>query len=52
MFFPLTALHADTLAAAKALLASDHLDPALRRAVVDAADELERRLAVRDRYGA
>lgn len=50
VFFPITALHDDTLAAAKALISVDGLDPALRRAVVDATDELERRLAVRDRY--
>ncbi len=51
VFFPLTALSQDTLAAAQGLLASDTLDPALRRAVVDSADELERRLAIRERFG-
>ena len=51
VFFPLTALTAETLAAAKTLLDSDSLDPALRRAVIDSTDELERRLAIRDRFG-
>jgi aminopeptidase N len=52
VFFPLTAVAADTLEQAKTLLADDDLDPVLRRAVVDQTDALERRLAIRDRYGA
>jgi aminopeptidase N len=51
VFFPLSALDPQTLAQARVLLASDTLDPALRRAVVDATDELERRLAIRARFG-
>ncbi len=49
-FFPLGALSEDTLARARALLARQDLDPSLRRRLVDQADELVRRLAVRAAY--
>ena len=49
-FFPLSALDDDTLARARALADRPGLDLSLRRRIVDQADELERRLAVRAAY--
>ncbi|WP_309650425.1 aminopeptidase N [Nocardioides sp.] len=51
-FFPLGALTDDTLARTRSLLAQDGLDLSLRRRLVDQADELERRLAVRAAFPA
>ncbi|MFC6285301.1 aminopeptidase N [Nocardioides sp. GCM10027113] len=51
-FFPITSLRDDTLARARALVAAPGLEASLRRKVVDLADELERRLAVRKAFGA
>jgi aminopeptidase N len=45
--YPRYAVSAGTVAAADAMLARDDLDPALRRVVVDATDELRRALAAR-----
>jgi aminopeptidase N len=45
-FFPTTSLRDATLEQAHALIADEGLDPALRRRVVDLADELGRRLAI------
>ena len=49
-FFPITALAAATVDRARALIALGGLDSSLRRTVVDMTDELERRLAVKDKY--
>ena len=46
-FFPGTSLEEETLAKAQALVADGSLDLSLRRRLADAADELERLLAVR-----
>ena len=46
-FYPLGALSEDTLGRTQSLLARADLDPSLRRRLVDQADELARRLAVR-----
>jgi aminopeptidase N len=51
-FFPLLFETTDTLERARALLADDDFDLAMRRRVVDLADELERRLAIRDAFPA
>ncbi len=49
-YFPLTVLEHDTLERARSLAAEPGLDAVLRRRVLDQADELARRLAVRDRF--
>ena len=49
-FFPLAALTDDTLARARTLVELPGLDLSLRRRLVDQADELARRLAVRAAY--
>jgi aminopeptidase N len=46
-FFPVTAVDDSTVALARALIADERVDASIRRRVVDAADELEHRLAVR-----
>ena len=51
-FYPRTAIADDTVDRARALLATDDLDPALRRAVSDGTDDLERQLAVVKKFGA
>ncbi|HEV7876439.1 MAG TPA: aminopeptidase N [Nocardioides sp.] len=51
-FFPMTALSEETLAKAQALLDDDTLDLSLRRRLVDDADELAHRLAIRRAYPA
>jgi aminopeptidase N len=51
-FFPATALEEATVARADALVDADGLDLTIRRNLVDATDELRRRIAVRARYGA
>jgi len=48
-FFPMTALSRSTLDRCHALIASDGLEASLRRTVVDLADELARRLAIREK---
>jgi len=50
-FFPVTALDDSTLARAQALAEDVDLDLSLRRAVVDSADDLRRRIAVRREFG-
>ncbi len=49
-FFPITALSEETLRKAKALSVLEGLDRSMARRVVDQADELERRLAIRRAY--
>jgi aminopeptidase N len=49
-FFPITALDTSTLARANAVIAADGLDLTIRRNLVDSADELRRRIAVRTKY--
>ena len=49
-FFPRTSVDEETLARARALLASGDLEPAVQRRVADQADALARRLAVRAAY--
>jgi aminopeptidase N len=51
-FYPRTAIADDTVQRARALLVDDDLDPALRRAVSDATDDLEHQLAVVKKFGA
>ncbi|WP_296603605.1 aminopeptidase N [Nocardioides sp.] len=51
-FFPLPFETSDTLERARTLIADDTFDLAMRRRVVDLADELERRLAIRAAYPA
>lgn len=51
-FFPLLFETSDTLERARTLIADDTFDLAMRRRVVDLADELERRLAIRAAYPA
>jgi AsmA protein len=51
-FFPLLFETTDTLERAQALLADDGFDLAMRRRVVDLADELERRVAIRAAFPA
>jgi aminopeptidase N len=46
-FFPMTALADETLAKAQALIDDETLDLSLRRRLVDDADELAHRLAIR-----
>ena len=46
-FFPTTSLTEETLARAHALAADAGVDPAIRRRLVDCADDLARKLAVR-----
>ncbi|GCD88988.1 aminopeptidase [Nocardioides sp. LS1] len=52
VFFPSTSLTEETVAAAKAFIDSDGLDLSVRRRVVDATDELQRRLAIRQAFPA
>ncbi|HEU4810647.1 MAG TPA: aminopeptidase N [Nocardioides sp.] len=49
-FFPTTSLREETLAKVRAVIDSEGLDLSLRRQLVDMADELERRLAIRREY--
>ncbi len=49
-FFPTVAETPQTLAQARELIADRSFDSAMRRQVVDAADELERRLAIRTAF--
>jgi aminopeptidase N len=49
-FFPITITTDDTLRRAEALLSAPGLNPTLRRVLVDAGDELRRRLACIRRY--
>jgi aminopeptidase N len=49
-FFPVTSETTETLDRARELMERDGLDPSMRRRVVDLADELERRLAIRRAY--
>jgi aminopeptidase N len=49
-FYPITVTTADTLARTDTLLGAPDLNPSLSRVLVDAGDELRRRLACRDRY--
>ncbi|MEX0429724.1 aminopeptidase N [Nocardioides sp. DS6] len=49
-FFPMTSLRDETLARARALVADEAVDPALRRRLIDCADDLARRLAVSRAY--
>ena len=49
-YFPTTSETPETLARAQELIARDDLEPSLRRRVVDLADELGRRLAIRAAY--
>ena len=49
-FFPITVTTQDTLRRAEALLAGPGLNPTLRRVLVDAGDEVRRRLACIGRY--
>lgn len=51
-FFPLQFDTPDTLERARALIAEEGFDLAMRRRVVDLADELERRIAIRAAYPA
>ncbi|PRZ43132.1 membrane alanyl aminopeptidase [Antricoccus suffuscus] len=51
-FFPITSLSPGTLDQCRALIQTEGLEGSLRRTVVDMTDELERRLAVRERYAA
>jgi aminopeptidase N len=51
-FFPTTSLTEETLDRARALIDLDGLDVSIQRRVVDLADELERRLAIRRAYPA
>jgi aminopeptidase N len=50
-FFPLTSLHRSTVDRAAALIADESLEPSLRRSLVDSADELRRRVVIRERFG-
>ena len=50
-YFPTTSLRDETLAKAHALASRDDLDPSLRRRVIDQADDLRRRIAVRRAFG-
>jgi aminopeptidase N len=49
-FFPLIFDTAETLERARELIARDDFDAAMRRRVIDLADELERRIAIRTAY--
>ncbi len=49
-FFPTVFEDDDTLAKARALLALDSFDPAMRRRIIDQTDELERRIAIASAY--
>jgi aminopeptidase N len=49
-FFPVTFDDEETLAKARALLDRDDFDPSMRRRVVDLADEVEHRIAIRRAY--
>ena len=51
-FFPVTALDPSTVARAHELIEADGLDLTIRRNLVDATDDLRRRIAVRTAYGA
>ncbi|WP_372727090.1 aminopeptidase N [Nocardioides sp.] len=51
-FYPSTALDTDTVQRSHALIARDEVDPSIRRRVVDLTDDLERRLAVLEAFGA
>ena len=50
-FFPVTSLDEDTLRGVEALGCDGELDEGQRRRIRDRADDLRRRLAVRDRFG-
>jgi len=47
--YPRYSVSADTIAAARAMLARDDLEPTLRRVAIDATDELSRALTARSR---
>lgn len=49
-FFPLTPLSVEIAERTEQLIAAGELDPTVRRRLVDAADELRRRLAVLEKY--
>jgi aminopeptidase N len=49
-FFPRTSLTRETLGRAEALIADSDLDLSIRRRLVDAADDLERKLAVLEAF--
>ncbi|HEY9566159.1 MAG TPA: aminopeptidase N [Nocardioides sp.] len=51
-FFPMTSLHTSTLDRARAIIESEGLDLTVRRNLVDMTDELRRRVAVREAFGA
>ncbi|RYP87072.1 aminopeptidase N [Nocardioides guangzhouensis] len=51
-FFPITALDPSTVVRANEVIEADGLDLTIRRNLVDATDELRRRIAVRATYGA
>jgi len=51
-FFPVTSTTPETLAKAEALAASPDLEGPLRRRLADKIDELRRRLAVKENFGA
>jgi aminopeptidase N len=48
--YPRTAVSHDTLERSAAALVGDGLDPGVRRAIVDAADDLRRALASREKF--
>jgi aminopeptidase N len=47
-FFPRLTVAAETVTAARALIADSSLDPSLRRALVDSTDDLTRALRSRE----
>ena len=49
-FYPITLTTEDTLARTDALIADPGLNPTLRRVLVDAGDEVRRRLACLEKY--
>jgi len=49
-FFPITALDLETVGRAEQLASLDDLDQGIRRKLVDCADDLRRRIAVREKY--
>ncbi len=49
-FFPASAVRADVLERARAVLALPDLDPTVRRRLSDCADDLRRQLAIREAY--
>ena len=50
-FFPSTSVDTRTLDRARALIGDPGLESSLRRVLVDSADDLARRLAIRERFG-